>query len=143
MEALETYAFVLAVLSVALLLIPPGARSSSSPRKPIPSRVIGAGACSSSGALYKTLHDARRKLRQHLTACGLKLASTSGRTGLTAARTYDGCLASRPFRLWVAFSRMAPIGLDAGRRREGPAVVFPAGDRVVWQRWSTFRRRQD
>ena len=31
------------------------------------------------GALYKTLHDARRKLRDHLTECGLALASLEDR----------------------------------------------------------------
>jgi RNA polymerase sigma-70 factor, ECF subfamily len=31
------------------------------------------------GALYKTLHDARRKLRKHLAACGLALPAEEGR----------------------------------------------------------------
>ncbi len=31
------------------------------------------------GALYKTLHDARRKLRAHLAACGLEPSSSSGK----------------------------------------------------------------
>jgi RNA polymerase sigma-70 factor (ECF subfamily) len=41
----------------------------------IPIDVLAARLSTTRGALYKTLHDARRKLRRHLEDCGLPLAS--------------------------------------------------------------------
>ena len=41
----------------------------------IPIDVLADRLGSTRGALYKTLHDARRKLRKHLDACGLSIGS--------------------------------------------------------------------
>jgi RNA polymerase sigma-70 factor, ECF subfamily len=39
----------------------------------VPIDVLAERLSSTRGALYKTLHDARRKLRKHLQECGLSL----------------------------------------------------------------------
>jgi RNA polymerase sigma-70 factor (ECF subfamily) len=39
----------------------------------IPIDILAGRLNTNRGALYKTLHDARRKLRKHLTECGLAL----------------------------------------------------------------------